>query len=256
MFTRRKLIFALSLALSLASAEAGPLLYVVTLTGQFGVVNPSTGAFQQIGPTTMDPLGGLVQRRYQYVGISISGNLDAVRPATGSISLIGPTGLGSNALDTAELNGQVYATDFSNNLYTIDTETGAATLIGYTGIPPAPTETNVVCDEALFSANRKLYASFDAFNVTTLAVVIPPELYEIDPATGGATPIAPTSLHLNAAVEAGGTVYAFQAQLATFTSDVLTLDLATGNTTLLAPVNSAAAPIDGAAVARRLKGDR
>ena len=45
-------------------------------------------------------------------------------------------GLGFSALDTAELNGTVYATDFSNNLYTINTATGAATLIAYSGIRP------------------------------------------------------------------------------------------------------------------------
>ncbi len=249
MLLQRKLIISLSLVLLTASANASPLLSVVTVSGQFGTVDPTTGAFNQIGPTTPDPLGGLVPGPNGYLGISFSGNLDSVKPKTGAISVIGATGLGFSALDTAELNGTVYATDFSNNLYTINTATGAATLIAYTGIPPAPSNPADECDEALFAAGGKLYATFDAFNATTFAVVINPELYQIDPSTGSATLLAPTSLHLNAAVDVNGSAYAFQGQPSTFTSDVLSLNLATGNTTFLASVSSAAAFTDGAAAA-------
>lgn len=249
MLLQGKLIISLSLVLLTASANASPLLSVVTVSGQFGTVDPTSGAFSQIGPNTPDPLGGLVPGPNGYLGISFSGNLDSVKPKTGAISVIGATGLGFSALDTAELNGTVYATDFSNNLYTINTATGAATLIAYTGIPPAPSNPADECDEALFAAGGKLYATFDAFNATTFAVVINPELYQIDPSTGAATLLAPTSLHLNAAVDVNGSVYAFQGQPSTFTSDVLSLNLATGNTTFLASVSSAAAFTDGAAAA-------
>jgi hypothetical protein len=103
-----------------------------------------------------------------------------------------------------------YETDFSGNLYTVNTATGATTLIGYTGIPPARADPADKCDEALFTAGGNLYATFDAFDPPTSAVVIDPELYEIDPTTGVATLLAPTSLHLNAAVDVNGIVYAFR----------------------------------------------
>jgi hypothetical protein len=248
MLTQLRTSFLLTLTLFAASASAGTL-YVATFSGQFGTVDPTTGAFSQIGPTTADPLGGLVPGLNGFLGISFSGNLDSVNPATGAISVIGATGLGYSALDTAELGGMVYATDFSNNLYTVNTATGAATLIGYTGIPPAPELIDPAdfCDEALFAAGGNLYATFDGIDGTTLAPVINPELYQINPSTGAATPLASTSLFLNAAVDVNGTVYAFQTQPSTLTSDVFSLDLATGNTTFIASVDSTASFIDGAA---------
>lgn len=227
---------------------------MVTVSGQFGAVNPTTGAFSQIGPTTPDPLGGLVPgSNGLLLGVSFSGNLDSVNPSTGAITVIGATGLGFNAFDTAELGGTVYETDFSNNLYTVNASTGAATLIGYTGIPPAPELTNTnpadQCDEALFAAGGNLYATFDGFNTTTFALVDNPELYQINPSTGVATLLAPTSIHLNAAVDLDGTLYTFQGQPSTFTSNVLSLDLATGTTSLMSNVDSTATFIDGAVAA-------
>src|SRR5271166_4875152 len=55
----------LSLTLFAASAGAGPLAYVTTInydtfTGEFGTMNPTTGAFNQIGGVISDPLSGLV----------------------------------------------------------------------------------------------------------------------------------------------------------------------------------------------------
>ncbi len=99
MLAARKLILSLALALS---ASAGPLLYVSTYNdftgaGKFGTLDPATGAFNQIGPTLSDPLGGLVLGPNGYLGVSFSGNLDSVNPATGAVSLIGATGLGGYA---------------------------------------------------------------------------------------------------------------------------------------------------------------
>jgi hypothetical protein len=248
MLSNVKLIISVALPFFAGSASAGPLLYVATVSGQFGTVDTTTGAFNQIGSTLSDPLGGLVGGTNGLLAVSFSGNLESVNPSTGAVTVIGSTGLGFNALDTAELGGIVYETDFSSNLYTVNTSTGVATLIGYTGIPAAPSDPAVQCDEAFFTANGNLYATFDAFNSTTQAVVINPELYQIDPTTGVATPIAPTSLHLNAAVDVSDTIYAFQGQPATFTADVLSLNLSNGNTALVSSVDSSATPIDGAVV--------
>lgn len=233
-----------ALARSAASAGAGPLLYVVTFAGQFGTVNPTTGVFTQIGPVTMDPLGGLVPGPNGYIGVSYSGNLDSINPATGAISVIGATGLGDLAFDTAELNGTVYATDLNNNLYTINTATGASSLIGPTGLPPCPSVTNPadVGDEALITVGGKLYATFDGYNLTTMALVDAPKLYQINPTTGVATLVGPTALEIDAATEVNGTVYAF-----TGFNQVLTLDLSTGNTALVGNYDPTTFFITGAA---------
>jgi hypothetical protein len=96
MFTRLTLMFPLMLALLTASANAGPLVYVVTFNGQFGAptpgefgsIDPTTGVYTQIGPSLADPLGGLVLGPNGYIGVSFSGNLDSVNPATGAITVL------------------------------------------------------------------------------------------------------------------------------------------------------------------------
>ncbi len=247
MFKRHNSMASVAMVMFAASASADPIMYTVTVSGQFGTADAATGAFTQVGPTLADPLGGLVATPSGYLGVSFAGNLDSVNTQTGAVSVIGATGLGSSALDTAYLNGKIYETDFSGNLYTINATTGVASLIGYTGIPPAPSDPADQCDEAFFTAGGNLYATFDAFNSTTLAVVIAPELYQINPITGVAMPQAPTSLHLNAALDVNGVVFAFQGQPSTFTANVLSLSLATGNTTFISSVTASATPIDGAA---------
>ncbi len=232
-----------ALAQSTVSTGAGPLLYVVTFAGQFGTLDPTTGVFSQIGPVTMDPLGGLVPGPNGYAGVSFSGNLDSINPATGAISVIGATGLGNLAGVTGELNGTVYATDLNNNLYTINTSTGASSLIGPTGLPPCPFLTNPaeVSDEALFTVGGKLYATFDGYNLNTMALVDAPKLYQINPTTGVATLVGPTAFQIDAAVEVNGTVYAL-----TGFNQVLTLDLSTGNTALVGNYDPATFFITGA----------
>jgi hypothetical protein len=237
MLVTRKLILSLAFALS---ASADPLLYVSTAEGKFGTLDPATGAFNQIGPTLSDPLGGLVLGPNGYEGVSFSGNLDSVNPATGAVSVIGATGLGGYALCTAVLGGTVYATDFYGNLYTVNQMTGAASLIGYTGIPSVPAYlkilgSNLGDDESFFGINGKLYATFDVFNVSTEKAVFGPELYQIDPTTGVATILGSTSLYIDAVAEVDGTVYAFAAG-----DQELSLDLATGKTTFIRDYEPAA----------------
>ena len=92
MLTQQNLILPLTLVLS-AAAGAGPIVYVTTYTGQFGTLNPTTGAFTQIGPSTADPLNGLVAGpNGNLLGVSFSGNLVSINPATGATSVIGATG--------------------------------------------------------------------------------------------------------------------------------------------------------------------
>jgi hypothetical protein len=248
MHCQRKLI--ISLMLFAASASADTLVYAVStnfnnFTGQFGTLDLTTGAFNQIGPAIAGGLvGGLVPGpNASLLTVSGTGNLDSVNPATGAVSVIGAIsvvnkvstlGVANVASNIAELNGTVFATDLYGNFYTVNTKTGAATLIGPTGLPLCPSLTNSseVSDETLFTEGGKLYATFDGINLTTLGVVDSPELYQINPATGVATKVGPTALGLDAVVQLDGTVYGFAFGYAG-SNTVLSLNVANGNTTFL-----------------------
>jgi hypothetical protein len=247
MHRQRKLI--ISLMLFAASASADTFVYAVStnynnFTGQFGTVDLTTGAFNQIGPAIADPLTGLVGGpNGKLLSISASGNLDSVNPATGAVSVIGavsvvnkvsPIGVANAPYSIAELNGTVFATDLYGNFYSVNTKTGAATLIGVTGLPlcPSLTSSTEVSDEALFTDGGKLYATFDGINLATSGVVDSPELYQINPATGVATRVGPTALGLDAAVQLDGTVYGFAFGYSG-SNTVLSLNVANGNTTFL-----------------------
>jgi hypothetical protein len=94
----------------------------------------------------------------------------------------------------------------------------------------------------LFSANGTLYATWDSFNATTLALVDDPELYRINPITGVATEVGPTARQIDAAIAIGGVNYAFTA-----TNQVLSLNLPNGDISLVTNYDTAAFFITGAA---------
>ena len=252
MIARQKLLFSLALLLFATSASAGSIVYVVTGNQQFGTLDLATGAFSQIGPDTPEGEDGLVPGpNGSLLTLTYSGNLDSINPATGITSLIGATGLAdcsnfpvspcgpTSANYLAVLGGTIYATDISNNLYTVNPFTGPATLIGPTGIPAVPAipdSTNPdgsfnPFDESLFSAGGSLYATFDAITINpspfTVTTVISPDLYQINPATGHATLIAPTALTVGAVVGVNGALYAFN----NMAGQVANLNLTNGNTT-------------------------
>lgn len=272
MLDLQKPMVTLAFALFAASSSAGPLVYVTASdlangTQQFGTVDLATGTFQQIGSSTPEGESGLVRRpNGSFLTLGFSGGLNSIAISTGVHQFAGATGLAdcttsaspfglTSAANLAGLGGSVYATDFSNNLYTVDPVTGAATLIGPTGIPAFafnPTIPNAdgshnIFDYSLFSSGGNLYEIFDVARLDGLSFaitpVIPANLYRIDPLTGVATLIAPTALNLTAVVDVNGTLYAFNAA----TGQVVTLDLATGNTSFVSNLDPAAGLILGAA---------
>jgi hypothetical protein len=246
MLAERKLLLSLALALFTASARADTTVYAVSnnynnLTGEFGTLDLSTGAFTQIGPAFSDQLVGLVPGATgNLLSISTSGNLDSINPATGTVSVIRAIPVirtnepGNAPYSIAELNGTVYTTDLYGNLYTLNTTTGAAKFVGVTGIPicPSVTNPNEISDETLFTAGGKLYATFDGINLNTLGLVDSPELYHIDPATGVGTLVGPTALGLDAALQLNGTVYGLAFGYSG-SNTVLSINLANGSTTFL-----------------------
>jgi hypothetical protein len=113
--------------------------------------------------------------------------------------------------------------------------------------------------ESLFEYCGKFYAYFStqAVNFTTGTVtnLIPGEIYEIDPATGLATPVAPASSNFSAINTINDTIYAFDAIL----GQVDIVDPTTGNATPVTTLHASAGIIAGVApaspVRRRWFGD-
>ena len=189
MFTQQKLMVSLAFVLITASSCLGDSVYVLGADlasgrGLFGAVDLSTGGFHQIGPDIEGSTGLAPGPNGSLLTLTFSGTLHSINPANAVTTAIGPTGLAdcitpaspcgpTSANTIGSLGSMVYAADFANNLYSVNVLTGKATLIGPTGIPAIPfipITTNPdgtfnAYDEALFGANRKLYATFDAFTI-------------------------------------------------------------------------------------------
>jgi hypothetical protein len=261
-------------------ASARPCLpvYVITFGFQFAAVDLRSGKFQPIGPALPGDVGtGLAPGRgTSLVSLGFSGNLWAIDPFTGVTSIVGATGLGDCSMPGSyapnctnvigRLGGTLYATDFAQNLYSVDPATGAAKLIGPTYIPSitfAPFSENPdhsfnVYAESLFSIHGRLFALFSTSAITfatdpsaapaTFRNLIPAALYEINARTGQATRIAFTDPGLSSIVNVGDRLYGFDA----VTSQVVTLDLTNGHTTVVSEVDPAAGVVVGATPARPL----
>ena len=270
------LTVSLAVVLFATSASASPLVYVVTLSQQFGTVDFATGQFHAIGNPTPDFLTNLVWWHGSLLSLTTGGanppgSLARINHATGEETIIGQTGLGFNAFDLAEVAGKLYVTDFGGNIYSVDPETGGATLMTATGIPPDPSipltfnsdGTFNLCDEGLYSVGGQLYATFDSFDIdvqqtppTVAHMHVSPALYRIDPKSGQATFIAQTDLQIGALVEVGGKFYGFEGVLDGFNftynipighTELVTLNLETGKTNVLTDIDHSIGAIFGAA---------
>ena len=262
-----------------AAASAAPLVYVVTVTQQFGTLDLASGQFRAIGNSTPDALSNLVWWKGALLTVTISGpnigSLARINPATGEETIIGQTGLGFNIFDLGAARGNLFVTDLNNNIYSVDPDTGVATAITATGMPPDPTipftfnddGTFNLCDEGLYGANGKLYATFDSFALDVTKAPpsrahahVAPALYQIDPGTGAAKFIAQTEWNLTALVAVDGRFYAFHGVIDgwdyTFDfpiahAEVVRFNFVTGQTRKLADLDPSLGIILGAAPVRR-----
>ncbi len=244
--------------------------YVVNIAFEFGALDLRSGAFLPIGPGLPPDVGdGLVQGPgTSLLSLGFDGNLIAIDPFTGQTSLVGATGLGdcstpaspcgqNSANWIGRINGRYYVTDFANNLYSLNPYTAATKLIGPTGIPALttipfsqnPDGSINVFGEGLFGSNGKFYAYFamQAVNLETggQTILIPGEIYEVDPVTGQATPVAPASSNYSAIATVNNTVYAFDG----LTGEVQIVNPATGDATAVATLDPSAVVIAGVAPA-------
>jgi len=261
------LCLLVGLSAGLMPARADPVVDVITGSLQIGEMDLATGAFTPSGsiPSTIQylapgPGGSLLT-------MDFSGSLDSINRTTGAATVIGPTGFSecpgpascgtSSQLSFGSAAGMLYATDFANNLYTVNPTTGKATLVGPTGIPAltsAPLSANPdgtinFYDENLFGAGGKLYANFDTgvLDPTTFTPtpVISGTLYQIDPTTGHATAVAPTDFGLITVANINGVIYGFEGP----TNAIVTLNVANGQTSVVANTDPAVGLIGGAAPA-------
>ena len=274
------IILSLVLACLSVDASAGPLVYVVTASQQFGTVDLANGHFRPIGNGTPDGLANLVWWHGSLLSLattgSDAGDLVKINPTTGEETVVGQTGLGFNAFDLAKVRGKLYLTDFSNNLYSVDPEFGVATPISATGMPPDPNipftfnsdGTFNLCDEGLYGIAGKLYATFDSFAIdptqtppTRAHEYVSPRVYEVNPFTGATRIVANTDWQLSAIVEVDGRAFAFRAVIDGFDftfnfpivhSEIVTLNLRTGQTNKVATIdpNLGLGPIFGATPVR------
>jgi hypothetical protein len=261
-----------------AAADAAPRVYVVTVTQQFGTLDLASGQFHAIGNGTPDALSNLVWWKGTLLTVTISGpnigSLARINPATGEETIIGQTGLGFNVFDLGAAGGKLFVTDLNNNIYSVDSDTGVATPITATGMPPDPIipftfnddGTFNLCDEGLYGANGKLYATFDSFALDVTKTPpsiahahVPPALYQIDPRTGVAKFIAQTEWNLTALVAVDGRLYAFHGVIdgwdSTFDfpiahAEVVRFNFVTGQTRKLADLDPSLGIILGAAPVR------
>jgi hypothetical protein len=271
MILHRKLALALTLALSTVAANASPLAYVLTVAGQFGTMDLSSGTLTPIGPGTAVGSGGLIPGPGgTLLTLGFDGTLNSINRTTGALTAIGATGLGDCSLPPAspcgansansfhKLGSTLYATDFANNLYSVDPTTGAATLIGSTGIPPLPFVPESLVpgdpdgsfyfhDESLFDFGGNLFINYDigSFDPVTFTPtpIIAASLYQVNVTTGHATGLFPTTFGLSAITNVNGTVYGFSAA----TGEILNLNMGDGTTTHIGDYDLSNGLIEGAA---------
>jgi len=273
MLTKSLLIAPLVLVLFGTPSPADQLVYVVsaglTGNGQFGTVDVTTGAYQQVGPIEPDGYFGLASGpNGSLASLTYAGNLVSINSTTGVPTQIGATGLGpcvvpgpscgpTSAFSLGGFDGKIYATDFANSIFVVNTSNGAATLLAQnSGIPASPfvlgsqnaDGTLNFADEAIWQSGGKLYATYDALvfdpsSGSVASIVVAPELYQIDPTTGIASVIGSTALGIGGVVDLNGTNYAFD----DLTNQILSLDLANGNANVVGTFDPSAGVIQGAA---------
>jgi hypothetical protein len=244
--------------------------YVLNIASEFGAVDLRSGAFLPIGPGVPPDVGdGLVQGPgTSLLSLGFDGKLVAIDPFTGQTSVVGATGLGDCSTPTSPcgpnsanwiglFNRRYYVTDFANNLYSLDPKTAATKLIGPTGMPGVtfvPFSENSdgsvnVFAEGLFGYRGKFYAYFSTeavnFATGTFTLLIPGEIYQIDPATGHAIAVAPADSNFSAIATVQDTIYAFDAS----TGQVDIVDPRSGNATPVTTLDPSAGVIVGVAPA-------
>jgi hypothetical protein len=178
----------------------------------------------------MAAMTGRAQADVQGFASDARGDLLSVNLTTATATVIGNTGLGLVEGLALDANGNLYATDANGTLYTLSTTTGAViSTIGSTGLG------NI--EGLAFSGNSLIATNFNSNT----------GLYSLNTTTATPTLIAATNPSVGV-VRAMTVVDATSARILVGSSSdqsLQSLDLITGATSLLGPIN----PISGFSVA-------
>jgi PEP-CTERM motif len=226
---------------SVETARADLLAYLGTGSGDFGIVDLSTGAFSLLGSTgqALAGLGDFGGSLYGAAYNTDNGTVYTINPATGALTDIGSSGI--NIGDFGSTTSGLYAlgSDAAGgsgvvgravSLYSINPTTGAATLVG-----------PLVGSTGTFGLWNGLSA-----NASSLYFSAGVDLYTISTTTGIATLIGPLGggVELGAMVEEDGVLYG-GAQIPSVS--VETLDPTTGAATSGPPLTGASGTFWGLA---------
>lgn len=256
------LLFSGLILTALASGQTGPFGYAVTSTGQFGVVDLTSGSFRYGtcipaacnanapggGGLGYGPGGAL------YLYDFPSQNLYRVSPVTAAATLIGNVGV-SFTVFAGLGDGRLFGIDYTLDLFQVDPATGAATRIAplFAGSPDGSIGTSLSGD------GSNLYFSYEAPDFAEMPHE--PTLYRIDPNTGVIVQIGLTGVdEIGGSGFIGGVLYGFRFNAAvddngnvTLSSDsIFRLNTSTGAATPLSLYNAGGLPIYGAVEVRTL----
>ncbi len=212
-------ITAVALLSSLATANADPIAYMGTDTGEFGTIDLTTGSFSLLGNSGQTLAGMAVAGGELFASAyhTALGTLFTVDPANGTLTTLGNSDV--NIDDFGSTTSGLYAVGVNGNLYSFNATNGAATLIGPTGIG--------------FGSWRGL-----STNSSTLYFADGIDLYTLNTSTGAATLVGDMGggVEIGALLAEGGVLYGGE-EVPSLQID--TLDPATGLATSGPPLAGA-----------------
>jgi hypothetical protein len=199
-------VLLILLAVCAGGLNAASIAYMETQSGNFGVIDLSTGVFSFIGAAV--PLQGLGVAGGLLYGLGPTGTLYQVNTTTGGVSTVGSSAHSFNVFGSTVAG--LFAIDNSTNVYSINAATGAATLLGPTGVP---------------------FGSVDSLstNSSTLFWADGPKFYTLNTTTGAATLVGNMGgVVIGAMVQENGILYG--GEFSPFPS-VVTINTSTGGVT-------------------------
>jgi hypothetical protein len=184
------LLATVVLASSLTVARADPQAYMGIVTGEFGVIDLSTGVFSALGNSDQTLAGMAVADGELFASAyhTSSGALFSVNVANGALTTLGDSGIDID--DFGSTTHGLFAVGVNGDLYSLNPSNGAATLIGPTGIG--------------FGSWRGL-----STNSSTLYFGDGTNLYTLNTSTGAATLVGDMGggVELGALLTEGGVLY-------------------------------------------------
>jgi hypothetical protein len=234
---RRSILILALMAVSLGMSHAtAAVVYVSRSFNAFGTVDLATGAYTNIGTTSVGLNGLSFGPNGTLYGMGSNNTLYTVNPATAGLTLVGPTNsfFGQSNL-AARGDGALFATDpFTNGpggfVYRVNPTTGAATSIGQSGL----TGGFAAPGGLAFGPTGSLFLLYGLFT---------DNLYTLNQTNGVASLVGASGVELNGLVFSEGTAYAFD-----FFGRIYTINPTTGAATFtgvtvtggFGPVNAAA----------------